>query len=333
MDIRKEIQGNEVSAEVPALYAVVRPILTALLLSLKDEVLRDYGGYERVLLRHLARNRSPNDGEPGVCFEYAVHDAIINRDSEVIERIHDALHRHCKIRGGEAESLLFGAEKDGKINLIQSVQESLTDDSRLLSGSRGQPVKLKRHIQSVASAFRRRADRARLPATISDLWKADLFVGRPQPDQWVGTTVKINKASLQAARGLRLAIIPSEQGQRDAIYVDEMKNLIVVPMPYDAAFMEVFYSGWETVVMFCQRRAEMPTPVELHRPAQRMVARALVDRREYPVVEVVDALGAFAQPYLLQTKPAQLNLDLYREGEGNGDGVRSIISPFARILN
>jgi hypothetical protein len=330
MDIRKEVQDSEVGAEVPALYAVVRPILTALLMSLRDEVIQDFGGHERVLLRQLARNRNPNDGEPGVCFEYAVHDAIINRDAEVIERIHDALHRHCRIRGGEAESLLFGAEKGGKINLIQSVQESLTDESRLLSGVRGQPVKLKRHIESVATAFRRRADRARLPASISDLWKADLFVGRPDPDQWVGTTVKIQRGALQAARGLRLAIVPSEQGQRDAIYVDEMRNLIVVPMPYDAAFMEVFYSGWETVVMFCNRRAEMPTPVELHRPAQRVVARALVDRRDYPVVDVVDALGALAQPYLLQTRPAQLNLDLYRAGEG--DGVRSIISPFARML-
>jgi hypothetical protein len=92
MDVRKEVQESPVGAEVPALYAVVRPILTAMLLSLRDEVVADYGGHQNVLLRQLARNRNPNDGEPGVCFEYAVHDAIINRDAEVIERISDALH-------------------------------------------------------------------------------------------------------------------------------------------------------------------------------------------------------------------------------------------------
>ncbi len=329
MDVRKEIQESSVSAEVPALYAVVRPILTALLMSLRDEVVRDYGGHQNVLLRQLARNRNPNDGEAGVCFEYAVHDAIMNRDSEVLERINDALHRHCRIRGGDPESLLFGAEKGGRINLIQSIHDSLTDESRLLSGIRGQPVKLKKHIQSVASAFRKRTERTKLPASISDLWKADLFVGRPQPDQWVGTSVKINRGSLQSARGLRLAIVPSEQGQRDSIYLDDIRNLVVVPMPYDAAFMEVFYSGWELVVQFCARRAEMPSPVQLHRPAQRLVAQALVDRRDYPVVEVIDALGPLAQPYLLQTRPAQLSLDLYRPGES---GVRSIISPFARAV-
>jgi len=53
MDVRKEIQENPVGAEVSALYAVVRPILTALLLSLRDEVVRDYEGHHNILLRQL----------------------------------------------------------------------------------------------------------------------------------------------------------------------------------------------------------------------------------------------------------------------------------------
>jgi hypothetical protein len=123
--------------------------------------------------------------------------------------------------------------------------------------------------------------------------------------------------------------VPSEHGQQDAIYHDEMKNLVVVPMPYDQGFMEVFWGGWETVVAFVDRRAEMPTPVMLSRPAQRHVAQALVERRDHPVVDVVEALGAFAQPFLLQTRPAQLNLDLYRDGRG--DGINAIISPVAAL--
>jgi hypothetical protein len=59
MDVRKEVQENPVGAEVSALFAVVRPILTALLLSLRDEVVRDYGGHANVLLRQLAETGTP----------------------------------------------------------------------------------------------------------------------------------------------------------------------------------------------------------------------------------------------------------------------------------
>lgn len=91
MELRKELQENPVAGEVPAIIAVVRPILAALLYSLKREVVTDYRGYEGVLLRQLSRNRAQNDGESGVCFEYAVHDAIINSDEMMLDRIDTAL--------------------------------------------------------------------------------------------------------------------------------------------------------------------------------------------------------------------------------------------------
>jgi hypothetical protein len=125
--------------------------------------------------------------------------------------------------------------------------------------------------------------------------------------------------------------VPSEQGQRDNIRLDESKNLIVVPMPYDGAFMEVFYGAWEIVLQVMARKAEMPREVELHRPAQRIVARNIVDRRDHPVNDIVEALGALAQPYLLSTRPSQLSLDLYRGGKDSG--IRSIISPIARKVD
>lgn len=33
--------------------------------------------------------------------------------------------------------------------------------------------------------------REKLPNSINGLWKADLFVGKSEPDKWVGTTVKL----------------------------------------------------------------------------------------------------------------------------------------------
>lgn len=328
MEIRKELQQNQVAGEVPAITAVVRPILGALLYSLKAEVVGDYGGFERVLLRQLSRNRAKHDGESGVCFEYAVHDAIINSDPMVIERIDSALSKHCKISGSDINSLLFGVEKTGKINLIESVRDNLTNDSRLLAGSRGQPVKLKKRVDQLASAFRKASERTSLPTSISGLWKADLFVGRPSTDQWVGTTVKINQRHLESARGLRLAIVPADQGKNDNVRLEEMKNLVIVPVPYDGAFMEVFWCAWETVLQVLASDCKMPKPAMLPRPAQREVARLLTDRREFPVLDVIDALDPLSQPYLLQTRPEQLELDLFRQGIDTE--INTLVSPFAR---
>jgi hypothetical protein len=248
----------------------------------------------------LARNYKQGDGDCGICFEYAVHDAIRRGEASVMERVNDGLIR-CKIKGGDPSSILFGAEKSGSLQLIKTASELLTEDSRLLAGTRGQPCKLKRHIESVASALKRSAIRHQLPWSIGGLWKADLFLGRTAPDQWVGTTVKINRSHLEAARGLRVAIVPATQGKSDAIITETSKNLIVCPVPYDAAFMETFYCGWEIVQSFLAADAQVPKEVALPRPAARQVARYLADRRDYPVLDVIDALSVLAQPELLVT--------------------------------
>ncbi len=54
---------------------------------------------------------------------------------------------------------------------------------------------------------------------------------------------------------------------------------------------------------FLDADAEVPKEVALSRPPGRTVARYLADRREFPVVEVIDALGPLSQPELLVTEP------------------------------
>jgi hypothetical protein len=124
-------------------------------------------------------------------------------------------------------------EKTGALNLIDTVKERLTDYSRLLAGVRGQPAKLKRHIDSIAATFRKREAREMLPWTISGLWKADLFLGCPDAERWVATTVKINQTQLEGALGLRIGIVPAREGRGDIIRRDDAKNLIVCPLPHD----------------------------------------------------------------------------------------------------
>ena len=211
MEIRREKQLNPVADEVLAITATVRPILTGLLNALKADVVKEAGGLDQVKLKMLARLYRPGDGDVGICFEYAVHEALNSRDARVLERIEDAL-KLCRIRPKDTKSILFGIEKSGAVQLIGTAQNILTDESRTLAGNVGQPPKLRRRLTTLAAAFRRPTTRLALPSSIRGLWKADLFVGSLDSQQWVGTSVKINSNQLEGAAGLRIGIIPTRQG-------------------------------------------------------------------------------------------------------------------------
>ncbi len=320
--IRSEAQRNPVAGEVAALVAVVRPILEGLLYTLKADVVKEVGTYENLKLKMLPRLYSAGDGDCGICYEYAVHDAIQRRDPDVLERVVDSL-KQCKVPGSSHESILFGAEKKGASQLIATAGSILTDDSRLLTGKRSQPPKLKGYLNTLAAAFRRPSTRLSLPTSINGLWKADLFLGTTDGDRYVGTTVKINPAHLEAANGLRVGIVPASHGKSDKIRKDEKKNLIVCPLPYDQSFMEVFYSGWGIVQQFVRADAQMPSDVALPIPSHRQVAKELASRREFPVLEVIQALEAIAQPELLATSKSQKMQTALGSGELLLDGLIS----------
>jgi len=245
MEIRTEQQLHPVADEVSAITAVVRPILSGILFSLREDVVAEAGGRNAVKLKMLPRLRRPGDGDTGICFEYAAHDAVRRQEAHVIERVYDALAL-CNVPGQEVGSILFGAEKQGSQQLIDTAAALLTEESSLLSGYRGRPVKLRRHLSAAAAAFRKRGVGSDLPQSISGLWRADLFLGSPDADRWVGTTVKINRADLQGDRGLRVAVVPANEGKSDAIYKDDRRGLVVCPLPYDGSFVETFYKPGST---------------------------------------------------------------------------------------
>lgn len=302
IEIRAEIQSNPVADEVSALIAVVRPILAGLLYALKEDAVESAAATHKTLsLKLLSRLYRPGDGDCGICYEYAVHDAVRTGDATVLNRVWDALKK-CKVPGSALESLLFGFEKKGASQLIATAKEVLTDESRLLTGQRSQPPKLKAYLNMIAAAFRRSSTRLSLPTSINGLWKADLFLGTTDADRCVGTTVKINPQHLEGANGLRVGIVPSSQGLSDRIYKDERRNLIVCPLPYDGAFMEVFYSAWGIVQQFLHADAQMPKEVNLPIRSHRQVARELFQRRDFAVLDVIDALDSLAQPHLLKTR-------------------------------
>ncbi len=329
MQLRFQFQENAVADEVAAITAVVRPILEGVLYALKGEMVAEVGGYESVKLKFLPRLYRPGDRDCGLCFEYAVHDALNRGEPTVTERVHDAAHNFCNVPGDAPSSILFGLEKAGALNLIDTVKERLTEESRLLAGVRGQPAKLRRHIDSIAAAFRRRDARDALPWSIQGLWKADLFVGYEESDRWVATTVKINAGQLEGARGLRIGIVPTRAGRNDRITRDDRKNLVICPLPHDGSFMEVFYQGWGVVQQFIAADASLPKEVALPRQTDRQVARYLVDRREFFVTEVIDALGPLAQPELLRTESQDASLISRRETEQEVE-TGAVVAPMAR---
>jgi HK97 family phage major capsid protein len=233
----------------------------------------------------------------------------------------------CNVIGqAPPKSLLFGLEKTGTQQLIDTAGDVLTDDSRLLYGTRGQPAKLKRHLNQLAGAFRNRQTRLALPYSIRGLWKADLFVGYTDSERWVATSVKINPAQLEGAAGLRIGIVPTKQGTSDKVRKDDNKNLVICPLHHDQDFMQTFYEGWRIVQAFIDADANLPKEVALPRPAHREVARILFERREFPVVDVVEAILSFSQPSLLVTDGKQVGTTTLA-GQAN---TNLVIAPLSR---
>ena len=329
LQLRLELQRNPVSDEVSAMTAVVRPILRGILSSLRGDVVAEAGGHERLRLFMLARLRRPGDGDVGICFEYAVHDALSTGQAAVLERVHDAL-RMCNVPGIEVASILFGAEKSGTKTLIATARQLLTKDSVILYGKQGRPAKLRNYIDSLAAAFRKPDVRETLPHSISGLWKADLFAGCRDTDKWIGTTLKTNRVHLEGAKGLRVGIVPAFQGSSDTIYRDTTKNLVVCPLPYDGSFMQTFYEAWEVVVAFLSADARLPPENFLPRPASRQVARYLESRREYTVLEVIEGLGPLAQPELLETRDTAA--PIFETSRGGTSTTTTLLAPIPRSV-
>jgi hypothetical protein len=270
MRIRLEAQLHPVADDVLALVAVVQPILLGVLFALKRELVAEVGGYDKVSLKMLARLHKPGDGDCGICFEYAVHDAMNRGDGQVLTRIEDAL-RLCKVRGATTRSILFGAEKNGTLQLIETARDILTDESRLLTGIQAQPVRLRRYLDKIVNAFKNRNTKNGLPFSIRGLWKADLFVGHSDADRWVGKTVKNNPLHLEGAQGLRIGIVPARLGGRffDRIRMDEMKNLVICPLLHDGDFCKnsmkdgrLYRRSWFLMLRFRRQLCYRDLPTE-----------------------------------------------------------------------
>lgn len=73
--------------------------------------------------------------------------------------------------------------------------------------------------------------------------------------------------------------------------------------------MQAFYEGWRIVQAFLSEDAKVPKEVLLPHPVHREVCRLLEERREYPVVDVLEALTILGQPELLVNDTDKVTVD------------------------
>jgi hypothetical protein len=165
--------------------------------------------------------------------------------------VSEVLEKFCRIKEG-ADSILFGVEKGGTLKLVATGAEKLTEESRILVGGAGQPPKLKKHMVTICEAFHSAKHRELLPRSIRGLWRTDLFVGSTVPDRWVATTLKTNADQLEADAGIRLGIYPERRAGELPAW-DERRNLILCPLQYNGAFVELFYASFAIVKQCCSK--------------------------------------------------------------------------------
>lgn len=110
-----------------------------------------------------------------------------------------------------------------------------------------------------------------------------------------------------------MAIIPSKQGRTDKVTLNDTKNLIICPMPYDQSFVEIFYQGWNIVKFFLNADAQMPKESNLFNSLDRLVCKELVNRRNFPVLDVIEALEVLKQPQLIQTTAIDASIETKSE--------------------
>ena len=295
MKYKLQIQQDQIAEATRARYAMLIPILTGMLLSTKQTIVAQAGGYENITLEMFTRVYIEHPGDHGICFEYAVHEGIRNRDKKIHPILSSVLEDFCGIKGG-AESILFGIEKHGPASVLETAKGALTDESRVLVGKTGQPAKLKPHLNNLVRAHNSRVHLEKLPSSIRGLWKSDLFVGNPDRDRWVGTTLKTNRRDIEKAPGLRVALFPEERPNEGPKRDD---TLVYCPLPYSGEFMQLFLAAFNIVKQIVAAKGKQPSRIALINDDDQTVAKWLVDRAHFPLQGILEALEPIKQPAFL----------------------------------
>ncbi len=284
-----------------ALRAVVAQILTSFLGALPQTAVAAIGGRQSLTMGTLPRLALMGGDDLGLSFDYAAHDLLRAPDSPLRGRIADALHL-CRLPTTAPASLLFGLERSGAVQAIDPPADVICAQCMTLGGSSGRTRTLLGRLNVLAAAFRRAAPCPTAPHSLRGGWKSELFLGSVNAQRWVGAVVKRHPAQLEAGATLRIGIVPARVGGSDRVRLDDSRNLVICPLPFDAAFLQLFATGWHLLQAFLTpstlARSGAPWPDAI----EREVSALLEERRDVPAADVAEMLGIFGQADLLATR-------------------------------
>jgi hypothetical protein len=104
--VLQSIQLERVADPVRSKFAMVVPVLEATLYSVQMDRIARLGGYEEWTLADLAREYREGHGDAGICFEFAIHEAIASNNPFIAPLAGEVLNDFCSIRG-EADSIIL----------------------------------------------------------------------------------------------------------------------------------------------------------------------------------------------------------------------------------
>ncbi len=273
------------------LVSVVGPILLARYHSIPAE---PRGAREDLPLRMLGR-RSSRAAHPGPAFVYAVHDAVMRWDPDMLDHVREAL-RVAGISGRDVTSILLAInEREGR-RLAWGEMGRLPANARLLSGRPGPPVKLKKHLEHIEAALASRSQlatrraRAELPPSISGVAEADVLLGSESSGQLLAAQILYRRPRRAPAPGIAMAIFPASSNGRGArIERDESKGITVCPLPHDEGFTVAFRNAWQIAQDLLDSDFRIPKgPAYRASAVLREVAEIYSVRRDFLVTEVID---------------------------------------------
>jgi hypothetical protein len=236
-------------------------------------------------------------------FEWAVHEAILGKESQVIETIALALQRASRfIKISEPNSLMFGFERAKYLGFMDAVVDDAGEDAFLLPEGSGRPFKFG---PWVATAAQGQVSEPYLPDRIKKIWKTDLFVSAIDDPRYFAATVKSNYSLLEGGRGLRIGIVPegANVGHHAGVRYDNKLGLWVVALSDPNGFMGLFNDTYMAVGRAMCTLGKQEPPTYWTKPSAK-AQKVQFQLEKYPearVVEIESAMNEAAQQHLVSS--------------------------------
>lgn len=288
-----------------AMYAVARSIIRALLDQMTLEDLEDLGrDRKEVTLRQLAKfaRLDRDKGMRGDGFEWAVHEAVVGREPEVVDLLGSALVRASpKFKGvSEPTSLLFGYERAKYLGFLAAIVQDAKASAVLLpDGSRGRPYYF--DGPWLRSAAKGKTGELELNQRIQKVWKTDIFLSDEDRHRHVAATIKSNWRQLEGGPGLRVGIVPEAADLSPGVRFERKTGLWLTVLPDPNGFMGIFNDAYESVAEAVITLGKHDRGSYFYKPTP-MGQRLQSQLEKYggaKVIDVEDALNEAAQQDLV----------------------------------